>query len=283
MAKRFFILAILLLVNGCASTQVARPKVSKNPLENYPPCQVKMPVALDRFKTENVSFDWWNDNIATESREVAVEDLVNSGCYTVLEREDAAAAPQGIMNEKALARSDEGKPGAKAGKYRQMKVAENLMSFALTGLTKDKSGFDFGLLTGIAGALIGGTGGDAVGALGGEVRSSTIHMACKYINTSTSEIMASAQVKVDASSFGITFDTGAIKGGSFGVGEVGYFKKSKVGQMMADVVHKCAVQLTQNYYRTHGAPTAASLQSDLDTKPVSKKYKKKRKVVPKSQ
>ncbi len=277
MAKWLFLLAILLTVNGCASTQVARPKVSKNPLENYPTCQVKLPVAIDRFKTENVSFDWWNDNVAADSREVAVEDLVNSGCYTVLEREDAAAAPQGIMNEKALARSPEGKSGAKAGKYRQMKVAENLMSFALTGLTKDKSGFDFGLLTGIAGALIGGDAGNAVGAVGGEIRNSTIHMACKFINTSTTEIMASAQVKVDAKSFGITVDTGAANPSGFGIGEVGYFKKSKVGKMMADVVHKCAVQLTQNYYRVHGAPTPVSIQSDLDTKPVPKKYKKKQK------
>jgi len=279
MRKKLLLLAILLTVNACGSTQVARPKVSKNPLENYPACQVKMPVALDRFKTENVSFGWWNDNVAADSREVAVEDLVNSGCYTVLERDDAASAPQGIMNEKGLARSPEGKPGAKAGQYGQMKVAENLMSFALTGLTKDKQGFDFGLLTGIAGALIGGDAGNAVGALGGQVRSSTIHMACKYINTSTSEIMASAIVKVNASSFGITVDTGVLNPGGFGVGEVGYFKKSKVGQMMADVIHKCAVELTQNYYRTHGAPTLESLRSDLPDTPPPPRPKKKKKIL----
>lgn len=253
-ARWLFMPVIFLIVNGCASgAQVVKPKVSKNPLENYPNCEVKLPAAIDRFKTENVSFNWWNDNIATSSREVAVEELVNSGCYTVMEREETAAAPQGVMNEKKIARSGEAKK-SKAAQYQQMKVAENLLSFALTGLTQEKEGFDFGLLTAIAGALVGGDGGDAIAAVGGKVRSSNIYMACKLINTSSSEILASSHVKVKASSFGVTFDTGAIHNGAFGVGEIGYFKKSKIGKMMADVVHKCAVQLTQNYYRTHGAP-----------------------------
>lgn len=259
-ARWFFIPTILFTLSACGSTQVARPKVSKNPLENYPSCSTKMPVAIDRFKTENVSINWWNDNIAADSREVAVEDLVNSGCYTVLEREEAAAAPQGIMNEKKIARSAEGKPNSKAGQYQQMKVAEKLVSFALTGITQEKEGFDFGFLTAIAGALVGGDGGDAIAAVGGKVRSSNIYMACKLIDTSSSEILASSHVKVKASSFGITVDTGAIDKGSFGVGEIGYFKKSKVGKMMADVIHKCGVQLTQNYYRTHKLPIAESIE-----------------------
>lgn len=254
MMKKNWIYGILFLfvLTSCSSgAQVVRPKTSKNPLENYPNCSVKMPVAIDRFKTENVSFDWWNDNIAADSREVAVEELVNSGCYTVMEREEAAAAPSGVMNEKKIARSQEAKK-SKVAQYKQMKVAENLISFALTGLTKEKEGFDFGLLTAIAGALVGGDGGDAIAAVGGKVRSSNIYMACKLINTSSSEIRASSHVKVKASSFGLSFDTGAINNGGFGVGEVGYFKKSKIGKMMSDVIHKCAVQLTQNYYRTHG-------------------------------
>ncbi len=262
--KWLYLPLILLTVNGCSSgAQVVHPKVSKNPLENYPDCSTKIPVAIDRFKTENVTFDWWNDNVAADSREVGVEELVNSGCYTVLEREDAAAAPQGIMNEKAIARSAEAKPNSKAAQYRQMKTADKLVSFALTGLTKDKEGFDFGLITGVIGALVGGDGGNAIGAVGGKTRSSSIHMACKLIDTSTSEILSSAQVKLQATSFQVTVDTGALNNSGFGVGEVGYFKKSKIGKMMADVVHKCAVQLTQSYYRTHGAPSAPSdLPSD---------------------
>lgn len=273
MKKKWLLLPLAFLaLNACSSgSQVVRPKVSKNPMENYPNCQTKMPVALDRFKTENVSFNWWNDNIATSSREVAVEELVNSNCYTVLEREETASAPQGIMNEKKMARSPEAKK-SKAAQYKQMKVAENLISFALTGLTKEKEGFDFGFLTAIAGALVGGDGGDAIAAVGGKVRSSNIYMACKLINTSSSEILASSHVKVKASSFGITFDTGAINNGGFGVGEVGYFKNSKIGKMMADVVHKCAVQLTQNYYRTHGALSIkTNLNPEDDASPQSLK------------
>lgn len=276
MRRKLILLSFIFILNSCATgAQVARPKVSKNPLENYPPCEVKLPVALDRFKTENVSFNWWNDNVAADSREVGVEELVNSGCYTVMEREDTAAAPKGIMNEKALARSPEGKSNAQAAKFGQMKVAEKLISFALTGLTKEKEGFDFGLITGLVGALVGGDGGNAIGAVGGKVRNSSIHMACKLFDTSSSEILSSAIVKVQASSFGITVDTGALNKSGFGVGEVAYFKNSKVGKMMADVIHKCSVQLTQNYYRTHGAPT---IQNDLSPeKPFTPHHKKKRK------
>jgi|GEM_PF-1948433 len=253
--KWIFFALILLTFNGCGGSEVLRPKVSKKPLENYPPCVAKLPAAIDRFQTENVSFDWWNENLAINSREVAVDELVNSGCYSVMERNETVILPSSVMNEKKLARSPEGKSNSPVALPGQVKIAEHLLTFSITGFTKNKEGFDFGLFTAIAGALIGGDKGKTVSAFGGKIRNSSMNMACKLIHTPSSEILASAQVKVKASSFGITVDTDMINNNGFGVGEVSYFKQSKIGKMMADVVHKCAVQLTQNYYRVHGAPT----------------------------
>ncbi|MBL7684674.1 MAG: hypothetical protein JNK65_01400 [Deltaproteobacteria bacterium] len=213
----------------------------KDPRDDFPACSSKIAVAVDRFKTENISVGWWNNDVALNSREVAVDELVNSGCFTVLEREEGSMAPTGVMNEKALARSDEARPGAKAAKKRQMKVAENLVSYALTGFSKDNEGMKVG---GFGGGFGGGSGG--LGGLGGGFKKSELNLTCKVINTSTSEILASARVKAG----GTSFDVGAAgAGGSlggFGGGGIGYFKESKVGKMMSDAIHKCTVEMAKS-------------------------------------
>jgi curli biogenesis system outer membrane secretion channel CsgG len=209
---------------------------AKDPKDDYPHCSTKTPVAVDRFKTENISVGWWNDDVALNSREVAVDELVNSGCFTVLEREEGSMAPVGVMNEKALARSDEARPGAKAAKKRQMKVADTLVSYALTAAREGSEGMQVG--------GIGGAGG-GFGGLGGGFKKSEVNLTCKVINTSTSEILASSRVKATDTGFNVGSTGGGFGGGSFGVGGIGYFKNSKVGKMMAEAIHKCTVQMAK--------------------------------------
>lgn len=210
---------------------------SKDPRDDYPSCGSRIPVAVDRFKTENVSVGWWNNDVALNSREVAVDELVNSGCFNVMEREEGSMAPVGVMNEKALARSGEAQPGSKAAKKRKMKIAENLVSYALTGVSKDNEGLNVG--------GIGGAGG-GFGGLGGGFKKSEINLTCKVINTSTSEILASARVKAGGTSFDVGSTGGGFGGGAFGVGGISYFKESKVGKMMSDAIHKCTVQMAKS-------------------------------------
>ncbi len=203
-------------------------------------CASKTPVAVDRFKTENIYVGWWNNDVALNSREVAVDELVQSGCFTVLERESGSMAPVGVMNEKSLARSDEAVPGAKAAKKRKMKVAENLVSFALTGVSRNNEGMNIG--------GIGGAGG-GFGGVGGGFKKSEVTLACKVFSTSTSEILASARVNAGDTSFSVGSAGGGVGGGSFGVGGIGYFKESKVGKMMSDAIHKCVVQMAKSVGR----------------------------------
>lgn len=235
--KKMFTSAVIALTVGAVSlTSIQTANAKKDPRDDFPSCSTKIPVAVDRFKTENISVGWWNNDVALNSREVAVDELVNSGCFTVLEREEGSMAPVGVMNEKALARSDEAQPGAKAAKKRKMKVAENLVSFALTGYSKDNEGMNIG--------GIGGAGG-GFGGLGGGFKKSELNLTCKAFSTSTSEILASARVKVSATGFNVGSAGGGFGGGAFGVGGIGYFKESKVGKMMSDGIHKCVVEMAK--------------------------------------
>jgi curli biogenesis system outer membrane secretion channel CsgG len=229
----FAILAIGVIGFTTRTTVSAK---DKDPRADYPNCSSRIPVAIDRFKTENIYVGWWNNDVALNSREVAVDELVNSGCFSVLEREEGSGAPVGVMNEKALARSDEARPGAKAAHKRQMKIAENLVSYALTGVSHNNEGLNVGGL--------GGAGG-GFGGLGGGFKKSDVNLTCKVINTSTSEILASARVKAGGTSFDVGSVGGGFGAGGFGVGGVNYFKQSKVGKMMSDAIHKCSVEMAK--------------------------------------
>lgn len=217
---------------------------AKKKVEAYPACSSKVPVAVDRFKTENISVGWWNKDVALNSREVAVDELVNSGCFSVLEREEGSMAPVGVMNEKNLARSDEAKSGSKAAKKKQMKVAENLVSYALTGVSKDNSGFGIG---GIGGGFGGGSGG--IGGIGVGTKKSDISLSCKLINTSSSEILASSRVTISDSSLNVGLAGGGGSLGGFGGGGLGFFKDTKIGKMMAEAIHNCTVNLAKTASR----------------------------------
>ncbi len=207
-----------------------------DPMEDYPKCSSKTTVAVDRFKTENISFGWWNNDVALNSREVAVDELVNSGCFSVLERENYSIAPAGVMNEKSLARSDEARPGAKSAKKRQMKTADYLVSYALVGGQKDGEGLQTGGL--------GGSGG-GFGGLGGGFKKSELNLTCKVFSTSTSEILASSKVKATDTGFNVNAAGGGVGAPGFGVGGLGYFKDSKVGKMMSKVIHDCTVNMAK--------------------------------------
>lgn len=199
-------------------------------------CSSKTPVAVDRFKSENLEVGWWNEDIALNSREVAVDELLQSGCFTVLEREEGTGAPAGVMNEKGLARSDEAAPGSPIAAKGQMKIASKLISFALTGFSKNSEGVNLG-------GYGGGIGG--FGGIGGGVKKSQLNLACKVIDAATSEILSSARVEAGGTGFSIGGGGGGYGSGGYGGGGIGYFKDSKVGKMMSQAIHKCVVKMAR--------------------------------------
>jgi curli biogenesis system outer membrane secretion channel CsgG len=230
--KKHLVVASALALLTCASYAHAGDHK-----KDFPECGTKTTVAVDRFKTENISVGWWNNDVALNSREVAVDELVQSGCFRVLERDEGSVLGAGISNEKILSRSGEGKQGSKVARKHGVKIADNLVSYALVGASKDNSGFGIG-------GLGGGHGG--FGGVGGGFKKSDVTLACKLIDTSSSEILASARVKAGDTSFSVGASGGGYGGGNFGAGGLGYFRESKVGKMMSNAIHKCTVELAKS-------------------------------------
>ncbi len=241
-----FTLSLLLFTpfNFSYSQSKYQNKAAKKPKEVWPHCVSRMTVAIDQFKTEDISLDAWNDDIALNSREVAVDELVNSKCFSVLEREHRSMAPAGIMNEKALARSKEAKK-SKVAKKRGLKVAPNLVTYAITGVMKGEESIGLGLLTAIAGAALGAATDTNLG-LEGAFSSDKLYLTCRITDTETTEIKASASVKVKANN--VAIGVGGIGGGSSSVGggALEFFKNSKVGKMMQNAVNQCSIKLAKS-------------------------------------
>jgi len=187
-----------------SSTVLAKPK--KPGKNDYPLCGNRLQVSINDFKTENLSLDAWTDDIALNSREVAVDDLVNSPCFRVLERDQHSSMPTGIANEKKLARSQYGKKGSKVAKKHQMKIADYTMTYAVTGAKKGGKGFHFGWLTGIAGAVLGGvnaTAGEALSGLDVAISKDHLSIVCRITDNKTSEILSSEQVNAKGTNVGV--------------------------------------------------------------------------------
>ncbi|MFO1519654.1 MAG: CsgG/HfaB family protein [bacterium] len=252
-----------------------RTRNPRPPEVTYPACATRLIVAVDQFKTENVTLDDWNDDWAFNSREVAVDELLHSGCFRVVEREDRSQAPVGVMNEKKLARSSEdesesdedaprtplkkkgkktarlkeAKAKSKVGEFQQIEIADHLLTYAITALKKGGEGFHLGWLTGIAGAVLGGKGETILGNMDAAFSNDHLYLTCRIFDTSTSEIKASAQVKVKDTNVMLGFGGMGAGDSALGAAGLAYFKQSKAGKLIANAVHKCSIQLAKNLVR----------------------------------
>jgi len=192
----------------------------------YPSCSEKMSVAVDTFRTENISIDW--NDFSMNARDVVVNELVNSGCYRVLER-GGYSVSQGFEREQYL-RQTHAKAGQNDARSKNVKLAGKLVSFAMTGASKDNIG---GTIAGLGGSW----GGFGFGRI--SPKASKFCMTCRIYDSSTSEIMASEEVCKSKVDFRISGGGGA----GFGVGG-DFFVKSPLGQTIASAIHDCSVKLT---------------------------------------
>ncbi|NQT24292.1 hypothetical protein HQ585_02950 [candidate division KSB1 bacterium] len=153
----------------------------------YP--QLKKRVAVFNFEDKSdQSWHWWDGKSPGDGMaDMLTTDLVKSGKYTVIERQEI----QGLMDE------------------------QNLGS---TGRVTEQSAAQIGKLLGVELAIVGavtefgqtkgGTGGRIKGiGIGVKSQKATVAVDVRFINTSTGEIIAAENVRKEESSSGLKFST----------------------------------------------------------------------------
>jgi curli biogenesis system outer membrane secretion channel CsgG len=230
MMKRIILASATILAVGIA-LGFSHPAEAKK--KEYPACTHQPTVAVDQFRFENLAFGW--DELAVGSRDVAVNELTNSGCFRVVER-GGAGVGGGYDREQYLQATGQARRNQKKAQGGNVTLASRIVQFALTGVSKDNVGGSLGGL---------GMGGGKFGLGAISPKSSNLRMTCRMYDSSSSEVLASAEVSKNKFDIGML---GAGGGNSLGIGG-DFWIKSPIGKAMSEMIHDCAVQLatrTQN-------------------------------------
>lgn len=151
--------------------------------------KMKKRIAVFVFKDKtDKRYHWWNHKGVGEGMtDMLTTSLVKDGNYTVIERSEIDR----IMKEQALGASG-AVSEASAAKIGQLLGVEFAVIGAVTefGYTKSKKG-----------GRIGGIG------LGVSKQKSVVAIDCRFVNTSTGEIIAAEHVRKQKSKKGVTVDT----------------------------------------------------------------------------
>jgi curli biogenesis system outer membrane secretion channel CsgG len=211
-----------------APTVAARP--TRTPTASAPPPRaparrrtpLKRAVAVFSFedKTDG-SLKWWNtQSVGDGMSEMLLTALVRSGRYRIMERQKLAA----IMQEQQLAAS-----GAvteeTAARMGNLLGVEALVIGAVTEFGKSSSV----------------TGGESDGlSLGFSKKGATVAVDVRFVSTSTGEILAAENVRVEKSKRGITF-----KSEDGGFSNESEFDKTLVGKAARESVEKIVGLINQ--------------------------------------
>ncbi|MDD5654629.1 MAG: CsgG/HfaB family protein [Candidatus Omnitrophica bacterium] len=176
--------------------------------------------------------------IGSGLREMLVTALMNSGRFSVLERQVLSA----VMQEQQLAISGAAQAGS--GPQRgQLKAAELVITAAVTEFEPNASG---------GGAGIGGGGGLFGAVLGGSMNKAHMALDIRIVDTSTSEILASTRVQGQA-----TDVAGGIMGGFLGNWGLGAGLSGYANTPMEKAIRVCIIEAVKyismsipaNYYK----------------------------------
>jgi curli biogenesis system outer membrane secretion channel CsgG len=180
--------------------------------------------------------------IGTGLREMLVTALMNSGRFSVLERQ----ALKAVMQEQELAASGAAQAGSGAQRG-QIKTADILVSAAVTEFEPSASG---------GGGGIGGGGSVGSGILGGIIGGAMnkAHMALdlRIIDTSTSEVLASTRVQGEARDIAGGIGMGFFGSWGLGVGLGGYANtpmEKAIRVCIIEAVRYIAQTIPANYYK----------------------------------
>ena len=187
MKKIIFLNALLLLFvsSTCFAGLQPTAQVDNNagaqPLPPYSGPKARVAVADFDVKAAKAGGE-----IGTGLREMLVTALMNSGRFSVLERQ----ALKAVMQEQELAASGAAQQGAGGPQRGKIKTADILVSAAVTEFEPRASG-------GAAGIGGGGSIGSGIlgGIIGGALNKAHMALDLLIIDTSTSEVLASTRVQ----------------------------------------------------------------------------------------
>jgi len=181
--------------------------------------------------------------IGTGLREMLVTALMNSGRFSVLERQ----ALKAVMQEQELASSGAAQQGVGGPQRGKIKTADILVSAAVTEFEPQASG---------GGGGIGGGGSIGSGILGGIIGGAMnkAHMALdlRIIDTSTSEVLASTRVQGEAKDIAGGIGMGFFGSWGLGVGLSGYANtpmEKAIRVCIIEAVRYIAQTIPANYYK----------------------------------
>lgn len=196
----------------------------------------KKRVAIIDFEFGTVK-KWWDGNwdIGKGISDMLVDELVNDGTYSIIERRqlDAILAEQNFSNsDRADARS-----AAKVGKILGVSA---IVVGSITQFGVEKKGFNLG---GAAGRL-GGFGRGNVGTQKGKAK---VAITARIIDVNTAEILASTKGDGKSSRSGLILGGAGGSGGGFGAGGLSMtssdFRETILGEATEAAVTKLASKL----------------------------------------
>jgi len=172
----------------------------------------KIRIAVVDFENKAGHAYWWYDRLGAAAADRFVTELVQTGKFSVIEREKL----QAVLDEQALGASGAVTPQT-AAKLGQLLGVHVLLTGAVT---------EFGISE---------TGGRLMGRLGGKVRTARAVLDARLINTSTGEILFADNAESKSRIGG-----GFIKGTSFGQ----KFDSGEAGKVMAGAVEELTLKIT---------------------------------------
>lgn len=218
-----FTLVLILALMGLHFPQAEAKKTE------WPACSFRPTVAVDTFRTENIYIGW--DEFAGNARDLMVNELVNSGCWRVVERGHSGLVSGGYDREQAIKQAGAARPGQRAARSGEVTLAGKLVQCALTGVTRNQMG---GSLSGIG---FQGAGGYGLGKVA--PRSTKLMVTCRVYDSSTSEILASVSHDKNKVDIGIL----GSGGGKVSLGG-DFFYKTPVGKTLAKLIRETLIDLT---------------------------------------
>ncbi len=201
----------------------------------------KKRVAIVDFDFGTVQ-NWWGGNwdIGKGIADMVVNELVNDGTYSVIERKrmDLVMAEQNFSNSDRADSSSAAKIGKLLG-------VNGMVVGSITQFGTEKKGFSVG---GIGGKFGRGFGGGKIGTQKGIAN---VKLTARIVDINTGEILASKTGEGTSKRKGLMLGGGGGGGGGFGAGGISMtssdFRETIIGEATEAAVKDLAAQLIEDY------------------------------------
>ena len=240
-----FILALMLCLIlpslGCAGLQPTAQVDNNAGTQAMPPYNgPRARIAVSNFDIKAAKA---YGEIGTGLREMLVTALVNSNRFRVVERQVLDA----VMQEQQLGASGAAAPGQTSAQRGQIKIADIIITAAVTEFEPQASGGGGGL--GGGGTL----GGSLIGAvLGGSMNMAHMALDIRIIDTSTSEVLSATRVQGQATDIAGGIFAGILGNTALGVGLGGYANtpmEKAIRVCIIEAVRYIAQTTPANYFK----------------------------------